>query len=134
MKKSNMFRGLKKFISSLSYSCRFLLIIGSIALFATCISIFDPNLDSTGNLVTIRTIFSSIVGFILEKSTRLCNPDKILLRNKVLIIGCLGVIFTIVVLLSYLLNVNVNNPSLILIKNLLFSCVGFLISCNNEKQ
>lgn len=132
MKKYSINEDLKKFVKGLDPSCKFLMIIGAITLGATCVSIFDANLDATGNLVTIRTVFSSIAGYILEKSTRTCKVDKSLLKNKVLIVGSMSVIFTIVVLLSYLFDINVNNPSLILIKNLLYSTVGFLISSSNE--
>ncbi|MGL5381192.1 hypothetical protein [Clostridium sp.] len=132
MKKYTWYEDFKDFINGLGPSCKFLMVIGTITLGATCLSIFDTNLDATGNLVTIRTVFSSIVGYILEKSTRTCKVDKLLLKNKVLIVGSMSVIFTIVVLFSYLLDINVNNPSLILIKNLLYSSVGFLISSSNE--
>lgn len=129
MKKNTLFTSLKQFISEISYSCKFIFIIGVITLIAICLSIFDKNLDATGNLVTIRAVFSSITGYILEKSTRTCEVDKTLLRNKVLVVGSISVVFTIIVILSYLLNINVNNPSLILVKSLLLSTVGFLISC-----
>lgn len=132
MKIKSGYEDFKNFMDGLGPSCKFLIIIGAITLGATCLSIFDTNLDATGNLVTIRTVFSSIVGYILEKSTRTCKVDKALLKNKVLIVGSMSVVFTVVVLLSYLFDINVNNPSLILIKNLLSSSIGFLISSSNE--
>lgn len=38
----------------------------------------------------------------------------------------------IVTICAYVLDINVNNPSLILIKNLLFSSIGFLTSASKD--
>lgn len=117
-----------KFFEDIGINCRFLIIISVICLIVISISIFDTSLDATGNLVTIRTIFSAIVGFILEKTTSLCEPDPKAVKSKTTIIGSFALIATVIVALSYFLDMNVNNPSLVLIKNLLFSAVGFLTS------
>lgn len=130
---------LKKFIKALmnmiskSYvTSKFLILIGGIAFLMIGISVFVPNLDATGNLATIRTIFSSIIGFILEKTSRrvLCTETSIMLKNYC--VGFLAVAVILIIGFSVLFSVDMNNSSLILLKNLLFSCVGFLISSTKE--
>lgn len=105
----------------------------------TLLSIFDMNLNASGNLVTIRTVFSSIVGYMLESSTSkktVCNDKNAFFRN--LVVAIISIASTVAIIFSYILNINPDNPSLILLKNSLFSCVGFLISaskmCNSENQ
>lgn len=110
-----------------------LFIICMICFITILLSIFDTNLDATGNLVIIRTIFSSIVGYMLESSTRsefVCSDQNAFIRNAV--VSIVSIITTIAVILCYLYNIDPNNPSLILLKNVLFSCIGFLISASKS--
>lgn len=111
-----------------------MIILGIISFGVLCISIFhpEPELDATGNLVTIRTIFSSIAGYILEESTKTCSSNSRLLKNKILLVGTFAIIALIVITASYIIDIDVNNASLILIKNLLFSSIGFLISASKD--
>lgn len=93
------------------------------------ISVFDKNLDAANNLSIIRNTFSSIIGFLLEDSSKnkmICNSKIMFFRN--LIAGIISISIIILVLIAYIYKVDVNNPSLILLKNILASCVGFLIS------
>lgn len=122
----------KQFFYDLGIVCRYLIILGIISFLVVCISIFHPHLDATGNLVTIRTAFSSIAGYILEKSTKTCSSNPRLLKNKVLLVGTFSIIALIVITAAYIINIDVNNPSLILIKNLLFSSIGFLTSASKD--
>lgn len=124
---------IQNFISSLEISCKFLILICVICLPVIALSIFNPYLDANGNLVTIRTLFSSIIGYILEKSTNSECVDKKSYKNKTLIVGILALTCTIIILLSYIFNSNINNPSLIMIKNLAFSAIGYLTSASNSK-
>lgn len=122
----------KQFFNDLGIVCRYLIILGMISFAVVCISIFHPELDATGNLVTIRTAFSSIAGYILEKSTKTCSSNPRLLKNKILLVGTFAIIALIVITVAYIINIDVNNPSLILIKNLLFSSIGFLTSASKD--
>lgn len=122
----------KEFFKNLGIVCKYLTVLGIISLIVVCISIFHPELDATGNLVTIRTTFSSISGYILEKSTKNCTSDTRLLKNKILLVGSFSIIAMIIITLGYIFNIDVNNPSLVLIKNLLFSSIGFLTSANKD--
>lgn len=108
-----------------------LFIICMICFLTILISVFDKDLDATGNLVIIRTVFSSVVGFMLESSTRsefICYDKSSFIRN--LVISTISIITTLVVILCYIYGINSNNPSLILLTNILFSCIGFLISAS----
>lgn len=122
------------FFKELELNFKFLILLGLIAFSILSISIFDHSLDATGNLVTIRTCFSSIIGYILEKSISYCNPDYKALKNKTLLVGVFSIITMIVIILAYIFNVPVDNPSLILFKNLLFSSIGFLTSSANKEK
>lgn len=122
------------FFKELELNFKFLILLGLIAFSILSISIFDKSLNATGNLVTIRTCFSSIIGCILDKSISYCNPDNKALKNKTLVVGLFSIITMIVIIFSYILNISVDNPSLILFKNLLFSSVGFLTSSSSESK
>lgn len=123
---------IKEFFNELGIACKYLIILGLISFLVVCMSIFDTELDATGNLVTIRTAFSSIAGYILERSTKTCTSSPKLLKTKVLVVGTFAVMAMIVTICAYVLDINVNNPSLILIKNLLFSSIGFLTSASKD--
>ncbi|WP_297630370.1 hypothetical protein [uncultured Clostridium sp.] len=125
-------RHLKKLISESYITSRFLLLIGGIAFIMIGISVFKSDLDANGNLATIRTAFSSIIGFVLEKTSRkmICTETSIMLKNYCVGILCISMI--LIIGLSVIFEINMNNPSLILFKNLLFSGIGFLISSTKE--
>lgn len=122
----------KKNFSKIYISSKFLFIIAFFSFLMISISIFIPNLTAMDNVVTIRTVFSSIIGWILESTSRemLCNDKSLLLRNYV--IGLLALSILMLLGLSIYFSINVNNPSLILLKNTLFSAVGFLISSSKN--
>lgn len=111
---------------------KFLFVIGIMCFIIISFSVFIPELDATGNVVTIRTLFSSIVGFVLESSTRklFCDDTFTMLKNC--FIGVIAIIIIIILAATVVLSIDVNNPSLLLLKNTLFSCVGFLISTTKE--
>lgn len=125
-------RQLKELISKSYITSRFLLLIGGIAFIMIGISVFNSDLDANGNLATIRTAFSSIIGFVLEKTSRkmICTETSIMLKNYCVGILCISMI--LIIGLSVIFEINMNNPSLILFKNLLFSGIGFLISSTKE--
>lgn len=111
---------------------KMLLIIGFLCFIIITISAFDSNLDATGNVVTIRTLFSSIIGFILENESRkiLCEDTFVMIKNYTT--GLLSIAIVLILGATIIFSIDVNNPSLILLKNVLFSCVGFLISTSKE--
>lgn len=128
----NPFSKLKEIFSTSETNCKFLMILILIAFPIICLSIFDPYLDATGNLVTIRTAFSTLIGYILQKSTSTISTDNKLFQQKTIFVGIIAMCSLVVVIFSYLLDTEVNNPSLILIKNLLFSSIGFLTSASTN--
>lgn len=128
----NMKEKTKKIFVDVYITSKFLFIIGIISFILIAISSFDTNLDANGNLVTIRTLFSSLVGFLLEKTTRNMSCDDTFLILKNYFIGGLALATVIILGISMFFVTNNNNPSLILLKNLLFSSVGFLISSSKD--
>lgn len=50
----------------LRVGCKFLLIVFIICFIPICLSSYDLGIDPEGNMITIRTIFSSIMGYIIE--------------------------------------------------------------------
>lgn len=119
-----------RYFSELHVSSKFLFIITFISLIIISISIFIPNLDTTNNLSTIRTLFSSLIGWLLEKSTKfICNNKFSKIKNYC--VGSISLITLLVLLLAITNNIN-DNHSLILLKNTLFSSIGFLISSSQS--
>lgn len=123
---------LKNFFHGLNLNCRFLALLLTLAFPIICLSIFDHELDANGSLVAVRTAFSTIIGYLLQKSTSTITTDSKLLKNKTIIVGVLAIVSLIIVSFSYIFDTNINNPSLALIKNLLFSSIGFLTSATSD--
>lgn len=123
---------IKSYFNSLDLSCKFLTFLVVLLFFIVSISALYPNLDTSNNLLAIQTTFSTIAGYILEKSTSSCSPDPKALRNKTMIVGIFSVCSTLIVILAYIFNINTDNPSLVLIKNLLYSSIGFLTSSSGK--
>ncbi|MGL4990123.1 MAG: hypothetical protein ACRC57_02995 [Sarcina sp.] len=73
----------KGLFTNVYITSKFLFAIGIISFIIIAISSFDTDLDANGNLVTIRTLFSSLVGFLLEKTTRnmSCDDTFLVLKN-----------------------------------------------------
>ncbi|MGL5417720.1 MAG: hypothetical protein ACRDAU_18780 [Clostridium sp.] len=129
---SKLKESIMNLFSKIYTTAKFLIIIGTICFVMIGISVFNPSLDANGNLVTIRTVFSSIVGCLLEQTSRKVSCTDTTLMFKNYCIGILGVSITLILGLTEIFGVDVNNPSIILLKNVLFSCIGFLISGTKE--
>ncbi|ENY99878.1 hypothetical protein HMPREF1092_03015 [Clostridium thermobutyricum] len=131
-----MFNKLKRNIQKLysaflkTYSStRFLIIIFGICLILISISVFF-DINQNEGLITIRTIFASIIGFLIEISSSkvICNDRTTIIRNY--IVGSVSLLIVFILILDIIYYVSPINPSLMLLRNTLFSCVGFLISCS----
>ena len=123
---------LKTFYSSLFISMKFIYLLLLIFLVMLSISILSNDTFNDNNMIIVRSAFSSIIGFILENSSRkfLCGDKHN--HYKILIVGSITLIITIIISFSYFFNIDYYNPSLILIKNTLLSCIGFLISSSRD--
>lgn len=97
-----------------------------------CISVFVPSLTTDGNIVIIRSSFSAIIGYLLESASKkiVCGGKQLAIRNFT--IGLIAIIITIVIMMASLAAINMYDPSLILLKNTLSSCIGFLISSSES--
>lgn len=112
-------------------SYKVLIIICMITFGAIVFSVFNVGVDDSPNLIIIRTVFASIIGFLLENTTKnavICNDKVMFFRNTV--VGVISITITIVVIVCYIYNIDASNHSLILLKDILFSCIGFLISAS----
>lgn len=126
---------------------KFLVIVFFICLIPICISSFETQMSSQGNMITIRTMFSSILGYIIENISNNKNKkdegkqedrqddrsepqeeNKIQIELRVLIVGHILLFITISLIVGAIVNVEQSNQSLVLLKNTVFACIGFLIS------
>ena len=108
-------------------------IICMLSFISIIVSVFDNNLEASGNLASIRSTFSSIIGLLLEDNTKskiVCNDKNMFFRN--LVVGIISIVIVMVVIICYIYNIDTNNSSLILLKNVLASCIGFLISASKD--
>lgn len=128
--KSNLKKVIGAFLNTYS-STKFLLIIFGICLILISLSIFTE-INDNESLVTARTVFSAIIGFLIEISSKkiICNDKTTIIRNYV--VGGVSLLIMVILVLSIIYNVSSINPSLQLLRNTLFSCVGFLISCSKS--
>lgn len=129
----NFFKMLNKQWKPIYITYKILFVICIMSFLTIILSVYDTALDATGNLVIIRTVFSSIIGFLLESSTKssmVCSDKSMGVRN--LVVGIISIAITVVIIICYIIDTDPNNPSLILLKNILFSCIGFLISAGKD--
>lgn len=116
---------------SIYISYKVLIIICMLTFSSIIYSVFNTSMEESTHLIIIRTIFASIIGFILENTTKngvVCNDKVMFFRNAV--VGLISITITVVVIISYIYNVDASNHSLVLLKDILFSCIGFLISAS----
>ncbi|MGL5085226.1 MAG: hypothetical protein ACRC68_05840 [Clostridium sp.] len=112
-------------------SYKVLIIICMLTFASIIYSVFNTSVDESTNLIIIRTVFASIIGFLLENTTKnsvVCNDKIMFFRNAV--VGLISITITIVVIISYIYNIDASSHSLVLLKDILFSCIGFLISAS----
>lgn len=114
---------------SLYVTYKVILIICALCFISIVVSVFDRNLNASNNLSIIRITFSSIIGFLLEDSSKnkmVCNGKVMFFRN--LMAGLVSISIIIVIIITYVYDVDINNTSLMFLKNILSSHIGFLIS------
>lgn len=114
---------------SLYITYKVIFIICTLCFISIIASVFDKNLNASNNISIIRITFSSIIGFLLEDSSKnkvVCNDKVMFFRN--LMAGLVSISIIIVIIISYIYEVDINNTSLIFLKNVLSSHIGFLIS------
>lgn len=126
---------LKRIISyfNSSYiSTRFLIVICLLCFTIIIVSIFIPIDNTNSNFDTIRFVFSSIMGYLLENVSHKisCKDESLHFRNFFL--GFISLLIVLILLISLLLNVNLMNPSITLIINVLLSCIVFLIASSRK--
>lgn len=123
-----VFNVIQNYFSGMFISVKFIYLLLSIFFILLTLTMLFGNTASDDNVIVLRTAFSSLMGYVLENSTRkyICTDKGN--QYKIFIVGSIALGITFIVFLSYVLRIDYYNPTLILFKNILFSCIGFLIS------
>jgi hypothetical protein len=123
---------IKEFISSANLAIKSLIIIGFIALAETILTIFfDPNDQNSPTSVSIRSIMSSIFGFIF--GTQVTENSNITSKKLQTLLSCIVAIVCLFTCIAiHWLDANQTGASAVEIRNLLFASVGFLLSRAKE--
>ncbi|KZL90694.1 hypothetical protein [Clostridium magnum] len=126
------YRCIKEYIGSVNMAVKSLIIIGFIALAETILTIFfDPYNQTSPTDVSIRSVMSSIFGFIFGAQTT--ENSNITSKKLQTFISCtVAIICLLTSVAVHWLNVNQTGASAVEIRNLLFASVGFLLSRAKE--
>jgi len=118
---------IKEYVSSVNMAVKALIIIGFVALTETTLSIFFDSNQNSPTDVAIRSIMSSIFGFIFGAQT----TENINITSKklqTLIASIVAIICLLSSVAVHWLSSNQYGASAVEIRNLLFASVGFLLS------
>jgi hypothetical protein len=118
---------IKEYVSSVNMAVKTLIIIGFIALAETTLSIFFDSNQNSPTDVAIRSIMSSIFGFIFGAQT----TENINITSKklqTLIASIVAIICLLSSVAVHWFGSNQAGASAVEIRNLLFASVGFLLS------
>lgn len=118
---------LKYFWKNTNLATRSLLLLGFLSLIQIICTIFLGYGESTAADVTIRSIASSIFGFVFGDQS-IDNSNIASKEIQIIIASIVALITLLVVIFSLWLNVEQSSGPLSEIRNLLFGAVGFLIS------
>ena len=118
---------LKKLWLSQCLAMRFLTLLGFTAFIHTCITIFTNGSFSASSNETIRSVMSSIFGYIFGNQI---IPNNNIKNKKfqVFVAGFMAILSLAVCIISYWTSIDEANSAIGEIRNILFSTVGFLIS------
>ena len=116
-----------KFYKTINLATKSLIIIGMICLIQTVISIFIDSNQTSPNDIAIRSVMSSIFGFIFgsQLSENSNVSDKNIQTQIALIVALISLATSIV---GHWFDVDQDEAASVEIRNLLFSAVGFLLS------
>lgn len=70
------FKHMLSLAKSIEVDSKFLILTFFICLIPICIASFTSELNSHGNLITIRTMFSSVLGYIIENISAIDKKNK----------------------------------------------------------
>ena len=115
------------FYQNINLATKSLIIIGMICLIETVFSVFLDINQTTPNDIAIRSVMSSIFGFIF--GSQLSENSNVANRNiQTQIAFTVSLICLIASIAGHWLFVNQDGAASVEIRNLLFSAVGFLLS------
>ena len=163
------FRNMAKKAKRLRPDSKFLIITFFLCFIGVVISSMGVFANSDENMSIIRTIFSALLGYIVENVTRsndkpstiqttttgqeeeqsFANQEQVnkrenikednnieepMLEMRVLIIGHMVMFIVVLLIIGAFLDLKQSNASLILLKNSVFTGIGFLISASHMKE
>jgi hypothetical protein len=116
-----------RFYKTINLATKSLIIIGMICLLETVFSIFFDANQTSPNDIAIRSVMSSIFGFIF--GSQLSENSNVANRNiQTQLAFTVSLICLIASIVGHWFNVNQDGAASVEIRNLLFSAVGFLLS------
>lgn len=121
------FKFLIKIWNSQCNATKILTILGFMGLSHTCISVFTRNSFSSPSSLAVRSIVSSIFGYLFGEQL-IPNDNFSNKKFQIAISSIIAVITLVITILSDWIGIDQNNAALVEIRSLLFSSVGFLIS------
>lgn len=124
---------MKNLWDSLTLPNKCLILIGFFALFQNIITIFYDSHSTNPADVAIRSVMSSIFGFIFGAQT-VENNHLINEKTQTLIAGSVALLALFVVIASHWANIDQANASIVELRNLMFTAVGFLLSRADKQE
>lgn len=104
-----------------------IMLLGLIAFFFTAVSVFYIDYFTNPSLISIRSMMSSIFGYLFGDN--ILSTNKLSSRNLYTVIASIIAFFSLTtIMVSSLINIDQGSAAIVEIRNLLFSSVGFLIS------
>jgi hypothetical protein len=122
-----MLNKLMEFYARINLATKSLIIIGLISLIETVLTVFFDTHQTSPNSIAIRSVMSSIFGFIFgSKLSENSNMENRCIQTQLAF--AVAIICLITIIIGHWINVKQDGAALVEIRNLLFSAVGFLLS------
>jgi hypothetical protein len=123
----NLIGKFNKFYKTINLATKSLIIIGIVCLIQTVFSIFLDTNQTSPNDVAIRSVMSSIFGFIF--GSQLSENSNVANKNiQTQIALTVSIICLMASIVGHWFHVNEDGAASVEIRNLLFSAVGFILS------
>lgn len=121
------FKFLREIWNSQCNATKILTSLGFIGLSYTCISVFTSNTFSSPSSIAVRSIVSSIFGYLFGEQI-IPNNSFSNKKFQIAISSIIAGITLVITIISDRSGIDQNSAAIVEIRNLLFSSVGFLIS------
>jgi cell division protein FtsL len=122
----------RNFWNSFTLRNRFLILLGLIALLHNAVTVFYNSHSTDPADVAIRSVMSSIFGFFF--GTQAVNNNHLNTQLQTIVAGNVALLTLLVVIASNWANVDHGSASIVELRNLMFSAVGFLLGRSDNKE